>query len=42
MSRCYDVYFGQVKQKRFRRNKVNNNGGWLGESKIVEVEFKLV
>jgi hypothetical protein len=30
-----DVYFGQVAQNMFRRNKV-------GEIKIVKVEFKLV
>jgi hypothetical protein len=42
VSRCYDVYFGQTRPRIFNRNKVNNSERWLGEVRIIEVEFKLV
>jgi hypothetical protein len=42
VSRSCDVYFGQVGQRRLSRNKVDSSGGWLGEIRTIEVEFKLV
>ncbi len=42
VNRCVMSILRQAGLRRFSRNKVHSNGGQVGETRIVEVEFKLV
>jgi hypothetical protein len=40
MSRSCDVYFGQARQKKLNRNRMDSSGGRLSEIKTTKAEFK--